>query len=1055
MNRLSIIPITVIIILLLPAITFAQSAIYSPNPNITANGNVRAVVIHDTILYVGGDFTKVTDDRGSYARKGLAAFNLVTGRVTAFKADINQGIVRTIAVDDGMVYAGGTFTKINNISRSKVAALNPVNGNVIASFSSTSSQINGPVFALCCLDNKLFVGGNFTMVNGIERSYLASLDLKSGVLDSLFNPSPRDSIDVGDNKMDGGVTALEVHPANNSSPGILFVAGNFQTVTGIQNGKFLVALRSDGTPGPKFTKGPDYPPIDIDCKGTVLYAGLGGAGNRPTAYDIGSTISYTELWKGIVVQGDAQAVTCSDSGFVFFSFHQGLFDTTDRYRCAVINAKNGLLYDTLPSMSSFFGVWALDAEKDILVAGGEFTSVGGKKQNHIAVFKIPPYPVLSIPAQTVLADPPDSTIVTSRTPKLLWKFVPYAESYDLQIATDSLFENRIATYSKISAFTKRCPQLKNCTRYFWRVRANNQLGSGPWSAEWKFFTVPGDNDIPEIVQPTDGANYLPVSFSCIWRRTGNALSYDIEVAEDDSFTTVLFDSSNGEDSTVVISNIANDKHYFLRVRSNTIGGPSGWAVIGFSTIPGAPRTPLQKCPADNAIRVTCIPVFSWERVADAASYRLQLSTDPGFANSIIDITGHVDSSVTSPELSYTTNYYWRVGADNKWGSSPWSEVRSFTTGTGSRTVLEIIEPVDGANSQPVLLKCVWHPVANACSYTVQVSQDQDFTTAVFDMMDIQDTMVDITGLSNGSRYYLRVGAVTDSVTIAWSYVNFTTVSAIPEIPVGKTAAYNAMQGTNTAALTWETVRSAASYRVQLSTDSTFSITILDTTGLTDTSLVLSQLSTETRYFWRVNASNDGGETWSIPMQFTTLYSAPYCPLTRFPRSGYTSPYDSVKIVWSSSNPHITDYLVEIAHDSAMTDLEISGATTDTTYTLHRLTDNERIFWRVKARNKAGESNFSAPVVFTTAFPAILKFSINKFNFYRGCGHLSYCVAKQSDVVIRLFNLRGKMVWKTKIKNVNPGYYSEIMHSGALPAGHYIVKIKAGAFTKSAGAMLVE
>ncbi len=62
---------------------------------------------------------------------------------------------------------------------------------------------------------------------------------------------------MGDNKMDGGVTSLEAHPANDSSPGILFVGGNFQTVTGIENSKFLVALRSDGTPGPEFTKGPD------------------------------------------------------------------------------------------------------------------------------------------------------------------------------------------------------------------------------------------------------------------------------------------------------------------------------------------------------------------------------------------------------------------------------------------------------------------------------------------------------------------------------------------------------------------------------------------------------------------------------------------------------------------------------------------------------------------------------------------------------------------------------------------------------------------------------
>ncbi|MGE5671424.1 MAG: T9SS type A sorting domain-containing protein, partial [Fibrobacterota bacterium] len=143
------------------------------------------------------------------------------------------------------------------------------------------------------------------------------------------------------------------------------------------------------------------------------------------------------------------------------------------------------------------------------------------------------------------------------------------------------------------------------------------------------------------------------------------------------------------------------------------------------------------------------------------------------------------------------------------------------------------------------------------------------------------------------------------------------------------------------------------------------------------------------------------------------------------------------------------------HDSTMTDLIVSGATTDTSYTLHRLSDNTLIFWRVKARNKVGESNFSVPVVFRTAFPAIPKYSLSKFNFYQGFGHLSYSVAKQSDVVIRLFNLRGKLVWKTKNRSVNPGYYSETMPSSALPAGYYIVKIKAGTFTKSAGTTLVK
>jgi hypothetical protein len=251
------------------------------------------------------------------------------------------------------------------------------------------------------------------------------------------------------------------------------------------------------------------------------------------------------------------------------------------------------------------------------------------------------------------------------------------------------------------------------------------------------------------------------------------------------------------------------------------------------------------------------------------------------------------------------------------------------------------------------------------------------------------------------------------------------------------------------------VSGAASYQVQLSTDSTFTKNIFDTTGLTDTIQKVPVLSMDTRYFWRVNASNDGGDVWSIPMRFTTKYPVPCCPLTLFPQSGYTTQADSVKIVWSSSSPHISCYLIEIAHDSAMSDIFISTEITDTTYVLNGLADKERFFWRVKALNKTGESNYSATNVFTTAFPAVLKYSLDRFNFYRGLGHISYCIKQQSDVFIGLFNLKGEIVWKSKVRNAIPGHYTVNMQSGVLSAGAYIVSIKAGDFTGSAKATLIK
>lgn len=167
-NRFSAVQITNLLITLLTISGFSQpvrlnssSDYFIPDPDISANGDIRVVLISDSILYIGGNFTRVTDKRGSHSRNGLAAINLKQGRVTRFRADINRGTVRAIAFHNGRLYAGGTFSKINNISRSKIAAIDPVTGDVLITFGDERNDINGPVFALACLDEKLFAGGNF------------------------------------------------------------------------------------------------------------------------------------------------------------------------------------------------------------------------------------------------------------------------------------------------------------------------------------------------------------------------------------------------------------------------------------------------------------------------------------------------------------------------------------------------------------------------------------------------------------------------------------------------------------------------------------------------------------------------------------------------------------------------------------------------------------------------------------------------------------------------------------------------------------------------------
>lgn len=59
-------------------------------------------------------------------------------------------------------------------------------------------------------------------------------------------------------------------------------------------------------------------------------------------------------------------------------------------------------------------------------------------------------------------------------------------------------------------------------------------------------------------------------------------------------------------------------------------------------------------------------------------------------------------------------------------------------------------------------------------------------------------------------------------------------------------------------LSWHASSAATSYRLQVSTNSNFSTTVVDQSGVTGTSYSVSGLANNTTYCWRVNAMNAGG-----------------------------------------------------------------------------------------------------------------------------------------------------------------------------------------------------
>ena len=100
---------------------------------------------------------------------------------------------------------------------------------------------------------------------------------------------------------------------------------------------------------------------------------------------------------------------------------------------------------------------------------------------------------------------------------------------------------------------------------------------------------------------------------------------------------------------------------------------------------GSNSTPVTlTSPANNSTNVSLTPTLSWQALAGATSYNVQVSKASDFSSNVL-INTNVSSTtyaISSGVLSYSTKYYWRVKANN---STVYSSTWNFTTVAAPQT----------------------------------------------------------------------------------------------------------------------------------------------------------------------------------------------------------------------------------------------------------------------------------------------------------------------------------------------------------------------------------
>jgi hypothetical protein len=338
------------------------------NPGTNHNVSSLARDPSTGIVYVGGDFTTV----GGQSRSGLAAVD-GNGVVTPWNVG-TIGFVDAVLLYEGTLYVGGPFGSAAGQTRNHAAAFDAATAALLP----WNPDVNGGVLALAPVLTlgfpstlAIYIGGAFTTVGGIARSYLASVDGITGALNT-WNPGADGAV---------GAIAITGMPLSMTNPLRIHVGGNFQSAGGASRSGIAQLNASGGATA--WNPGASGIVHALRVSGSLLYVGgtFSSIGAQPfrnlAALDLatGSATSWDPLAGGPV---RALGVT---SSAVFAGGDFWTVGGVRRNRLAAIDLGTGQPTSWNPDADAT--AFTLVAGNGVVYAGGEFTTVGGLARSYV------------------------------------------------------------------------------------------------------------------------------------------------------------------------------------------------------------------------------------------------------------------------------------------------------------------------------------------------------------------------------------------------------------------------------------------------------------------------------------------------------------------------------------------------------------------------------------------------------------------------------------------------------------------------------------------------
>lgn len=314
-------------------------------------------------------------------------------------------------------------------------------------------------------------------------------------------------------------------------------------------------------------------------------------------------------------------------------------------------------------------------------------------------------------------------------------------------------------------------------------------------------------------------------------------------------------------------------------------------------------------------------------------------------------------------------------------------------------------------------------------------------------------------LSLDSMYYLRLYAKDLYSKRTFEHYHQFLVVNTPSPPPPPILSYPP-NGTNlgddlTPDLAWNTVPNVNYFHVQVSRDSNFTILAAENNNV----LTLNWtpvLNFYSKYYWHVKAHSldDQWSNWSETRNFTIALGVPvlYSPL-----NGSINQDTTINLVWFKSTSPSTFKLQVAADSNFYLPLVNDSTIADTVKTISGLNYNTKYYWHVKAKNSAGESNWSVIWNFITKYPTFVETYLNEIpheyhlyqsypNPFNPSTKIKFALPERAKVNLSIYNLLGEKVAELVNGELTAGYHETQWNASGFASGVYIYRLAAEKFS---------